>query len=276
MTRRGLSGDFWTGALVAFVATPCTGPFMAAALGSAFVLPLPAAVAVFAGLGLGIALPFLMFAYVPSLRRHLPRPGAWMERVRRWLSLPMFMTAAGLLWLLWRQARAEGLAVGVIAALICGVALWNMGRSQGNGSRKAWMPIAACLLALVCGAAVLHLRSAPNSIAVGGFSERALTSARASGKPLFVYFTADWCLSCKANEAAAIDRESVRDAFDHAGVKLLVGDWTSGDPAITRFLEQHGRSGVPLYLWYPARGGQPRVLPQILSPDLLIGLAKGA
>ena len=274
MTRRGLSGDFWTGALVAFVATPCTGPFMAAALGSAFVLPVAAAVAVFAGLGLGIALPFLLLAYVPALRSRLPRPGMWMERVQRWLSLPMFVTAAGLLWLLWRQAGVEGLTVGVVVALIFGAALWAIGRSQGRGGRAILMPVAACLLALAGGAAMLHLRSASGSVAAGGFSEAALTSARASGRPLFVYFTADWCLSCKLNEATAIDRDSVRQAFRQADVDVLVGDWTNGDPAITRFLEQHGRSGVPLYLWYPAGGGEPQVLPQILSPDLLVGLAR--
>lgn len=272
MTRRGLSGDFWTGALVAFVATPCTGPFMAAALGSAFVLPVAAAVAVFAGLGLGIALPFLLLAYVPALRASLPRPGAWMERVQRWLSLPMFLTAAGLLWLLWRQAGVEGLAVGIVVALICGAAL----RAIGRGGRSAWLPVTACLLALTGGIVALHVRSSPTFVAAGGFSEAALASARASGKPLFVYFTADWCLSCKVNEAAAIDRESVRQAFRESDVDVLMGDWTNGDPAITRFLEKHGRSGVPLYLWYPAGGGEPRVLPQILSPDLLIGLAKGA
>jgi len=276
-TSPGLKGDFWSGILVAFVATPCTGPFMATALGTALVLPPLAAMAIFAGLGLGIALPFLLLAYVPALRNRLPRPGIWMEHVQRWLSVPMFLTAAALLWLLWRQAGAEGLGIGVIAALSVGCALWWLGNRQGSSghSKAGWVASFACVAVLVGGITLLHMRAAPVSGAQGAdnaFSEPALIQARTSGKPVFLYFTADWCLSCKVNEAGAIARDEVQAAFDRAGVQTLVGDWTNGDPDITRFLEAHGRSGVPLYLWYPASGGDPVELPQILTVSTLTDL----
>lgn len=279
-TRRGLWGDFWGGVLVAFVATPCTGPFMATALGAALLLPVAAALAVFAGLGIGLALPFVLLAYIPALRRMLPRPGAWMERVQRWLSLPMLLTAAGLLWLLWRQTGAAGLALGAMVGAGVALVLWWLGRAQGRGMRLSGA-IAATACAMLIAGAVFPLRLAqvdgPRAeAAANAFSEEALAKARASGRPVFLYFTADWCLSCKVNEAGVIDRAEVQDAFRRAGVRTMVGDWTGGDPAITRFLESHGRSGVPLYLWYPAGGGAAQELPQVLTPSLLIGLTEKA
>lgn len=280
--RRGLSGDFWSGVLVAFVATPCTGPFMATALGAALVLPAIVAMAVFAGLGFGIALPFLLLAYWPALRARLPRPGPWMRRVQRWLALPMALTALALVWLLWRQAGAMGLATGLVLATLMTALLWWLGRRQRGGVHRGGFAVAgACLLAVAAGGGALALLAPEGGAAAAGtlrgdaFSTEALAKARTGGAPVFLYFTADWCLSCKVNEAAAIDRAEVRAAFDRAGARTLVGDWTRGDPAITRFLEQHGRSGVPLYLWYPAGGGAGQELPQILTPAMLVGLAEG-
>ncbi len=277
-TRRGLIGDFWSGVLVAFVATPCTGPFMAGALGAALVLPTGAALAIFAGLGLGIALPFLLLGHIPALRRALPRPGAWMERVQRWLSIPMALTALGLLWLLWRQAGIAGLGIGIAVAAVLAGLLWWLGRAQTREQRFAGLA-ALALGAVVVAAGVAALgrveRPAQAIPSANGFSEAALEKARASGKPVFLYFTADWCLSCKVNEAGAIDRAEVQAAFDKADVQVIVGDWTNGDPAITRFLESRQRSGVPLYLWYPPKATEPKELPQILTPAMLIALAQG-
>jgi len=280
-TARGLKGDFWSGVLVAFVATPCTGPFMATALGAALVLPPLAALMIFAGLGLGIAVPFLVLAYVPALRSRLPRPGAWMERLQHWLSLPMFLTAAALLWLLWRQAGSEGLVAGIVAALLVGAILWWLGSRQNGADQSGaahgkagWVASLACMAVLAGGVTLLHMRSAPvtaSGQAENAFSETALAQARASGKPVFLYFTADWCLSCKVNEAGAIERDEVKAAFEKAGVRTLVGDWTNGDPDITRFLDTHGRSGVPLYLWYTAGAEKAEELPQILTPSILLG-----
>lgn len=274
--RGGVMGAFWTGALVAFVATPCTGPFMAAAMGAALLLPLAAALAIFAGLGLGLALPFLLLAYAPALRNRLPRPGAWMGRLQKILAIPMFLTALGLAWLLGQQRGVAGMTIGLGAALILALLLWWLGTRQHRG-KGGGLVAGMAALALLAGAATALPSTAPavavNSAASVAFAVGKLDALRAADKPVFLYFTADWCLTCKANEAAAIDREDVRAAFAKAGVTVMVGDWTSADPAITRFLESQGRSGVPLYLWY-APGKDAVVLPQLLTPATLTGLVR--
>jgi DsbC/DsbD-like thiol-disulfide interchange protein/cytochrome c biogenesis protein CcdA len=268
----GRSGAFATGALAAFIATPCTGPFMGAALGAALILPAGAALAVFAGLGLGLALPFLLLGYVPALRRRLPRPGPWMARFRRILAAPMALTALGLAWILERQTGAPGLAVGLAGTAALGLILWWAGRRHG------WLPLAPALLAAGVAVALLPAPSVPARARSGGalaaepFSEARLARLRGEGRPVFVYFTADWCLTCKVNEAAILDRDEVAAAFRDKGAAVLVGDWTGGDAAIGRFLEKQGRSGVPLYLWY-APGKQAEMLPQILTVGRVRGLA---
>jgi len=271
--KGGRAGSFWTGVLVAFVATPCTGPFMGAAMGAALVLPLAAALAIFAGLGIGLALPFILLAYVPALRSRLPRPGAWMGRLQKILSVPMFLTALGLLWLLGQQRGVGGMTIGLAVALGTALLLWWLGGRQNAG--KGGGMLAGVLAAGVLAAGLFALPTqAPAAQAAAGhipFDEARLASLRAANKPVFLYFTADWCLTCKANEAAAIDRAETRAAFDKGDVTVMVGDWTNADPAISRFLERHGRSGVPLYLWY-APGKEARVLPQLLTPAMLAGL----
>ena len=274
--KGGTMGAFWTGALVAFVATPCTGPFMAAAMGAALLLPLAAALAIFAGLGLGLALPFLLLAYIPALRSRLPRPGAWMGRFQKLLSVPMFLTALGLAWLLGQQRGVSGMTIGLGAALLLALLLWWLGARQ-HGGKGGGLIAGIGALALLAGAAIALPSAAPvraeNNATSVAFAVEKLDGLRAANKPVFLYFTADWCLTCKANEAAAIDRAEVRAAFDKAGVTVMVGDWTSADPAITRFLESQGRSGVPLYLWY-APGKEAVVLPQLLTPATLTALVR--
>ena len=275
--KGGMVGAFWTGALVAFVATPCTGPFMGAAMGTALVLPLGAALAIFAGLGLGLALPFLLLAYLPALRNRLPRPGAWMGRLQRILSIPMFLTALGLAWLLGQQRGVGGMTIGLGAALALVLLLWWLGMRQRAG-RGGWLQVGVGAAILLVGAAMLLPARAPAVAAAGegavvAFDAEKLDGLRAANKPVFLYFTADWCLTCKANEAAAIERAEVRAAFEKAGVTVMMGDWTNADPAITRFLEAQGRSGVPLYLWY-APGKEAQTLPQLLTPSTLTGLVR--
>ncbi len=266
----GTQGAFWTGALAAFVATPCTGPFMGAALGAAVVLPAAAALAVFGGLGLGLALPFLLLGFVPALRRMLPRPGPWMERFQRILSVPMFLTALGLAWILGRQTGADGMALGLAAALALGLALWWAGRSSARA-----VPLALAVAAAL-GAALL-LRPAPAAsvqegpLAAEPFSEARLAQLRGEGRPVFVYFTADWCLTCKVNEEGALKRDAVAKSFAAKNVAVLEGDWTTGDAEIGRFLERHGRSGVPLYLYYPP-DNEAQILPQLLTVGRLTAL----
>jgi DsbC/DsbD-like thiol-disulfide interchange protein/cytochrome c biogenesis protein CcdA len=274
--KAGVTGAFWTGALVAFVATPCTGPFMGAAMGAALVLPVAAALALFAGLGLGLALPFLLLAYIPALRTRLPRPGPWMGTFQKILSLPMFLTALGLAWLLGQQRGVAAMTIGLGAALLLALLLWWLGVRQHRGKRGGRVVGLLSLLLLGAGAVLLPARAASLAQAQDGavpFDEARLASLRAAGKPVFLYFTADWCLTCKANEAAAIDRAETRETFAKAGVTVMVGDWTNADPAITRFLEAQGRSGVPLYLWY-APGKQPQTLPQLLTVSTLTALVR--
>jgi thiol:disulfide interchange protein len=274
----GAGGAFWTGALAAFIATPCTGPFMGAALGAALVLPTAAALTIFAGLGIGLALPFLLLGFVPALRRRLPRPGGWMETFRRVLSIPMFLTALGLAWILGRQAGVDGMTMGLAAALALAVALWWIGRRQSAG-RPGWLALAPALAVAIALIVVLPRQPAQASTAEAGgilaaepFSEARLAALQKEGRSVFVYFTADWCLTCKVNEKGAIERTEVADAFKAKQVAVLVGDWTDGDPTIGRFIESHGRSGVPLYLFYRP-GAAPQILPQVLTPSTLTALA---
>jgi thiol:disulfide interchange protein len=270
--RGGTAGAFWTGALAAFIATPCTGPFMGAALGAALVLPEAAALAIFAGLGLGLALPFLLLGFIPALRRRLPKPGPWMQRLRRILSVPMFLTALGLAWIFWRQAGGEGLLIAAAATVVLALVLWWGGR------RQAWLPLAAGAAAVAAVLAFVPVAVAPAEARAAGtldaepFSEARLAALRAAGKPVFVYFTADWCVTCKVNEKAVLERAEVEEAFRAKGVAVLVGDWTRGNGEIGRFLEAHNRSGVPLYLWY-GTGKEAEVLPQILTVSRVKALA---
>jgi DsbC/DsbD-like thiol-disulfide interchange protein/cytochrome c biogenesis protein CcdA len=266
------AGSFGTGALAAFVATPCAGPFLGAALGTALLLPAAGSVLVFAALGLGLALPFLILAFVPALRRRVPRPGPWMARLQRVLAIPMAATVAGCLWLLWRQGGVAALAVGLGATLALVGVLLVAGRGQRRGRHIGWSaPLAALFIA---GAAMLFVPTRPAAIAsvpagAAAWSEDTVRRELAAGHPVFAYFTADWCLSCKVNEAGAIERADVQAAFRKAGVRTLVGDWTNGDPAITRFIDSRQRAGVPLYLWYEPGRGEPEELPQILTTTML-------
>ena len=223
----GARGGFATGALAAFVATPCSGPFMGAALGATLALPAAAALPVFGGLGLGLALPFVAIAFLPALRSRLPQPGPWMATFRKWMALPMAVTALALAWLLWQQLSTDRADQAATAS--------------GNSA---------------------------------SFTPAALAAARAADRPVFVNFTADWCITCKVNEQTSIARAEVQTAFAKAGVVQLTGDWTRGDPAITRALAAQGRNSLPLYLWYAPGATQPVVLPQILTPALLIARAE--
>ena len=248
--RGGIADSFGTGALAAFIATPCSAPFMASALGAALLLPPGQGLLVFAALGLGLALPFLALGWFPALRSRLPRPGAWMVTLQRILSIPMFITALGLAWVLGRQVGIDGMALGLGAVLVLALGLWWVGRRQHEGNSRSWLPLLpVAFLSLGVAAVVPAVTSAPAAAAasqlVEPFSEARLAELRARGTPVFVDFTADWCLTCKVNEKAAIERTATRAAFARHGVVTLVGDWTRGDPAITRFLAGHGRNSIP-------------------------------
>jgi len=280
ITRAGGRGSaFATGLLAAFVATPCTGPFMAAAMGAALLLPVPQALLLFAALGLGLALPFLLLGWVPPLRRLLPRPGGWMNTFKKIMAVPMGLTALALLWLAL-QLGGSGFAAlaGLLAAALVGLLAYVGLRQHGGRSGvPAFLAggaalVLASVLALPAVYETQKSSSGESLLAAQPFSAAALAEARAEGRPVFLWFTADWCLTCKVNESVAIEREATRDAFEKAGVVPMVGDWTRRDPAITRFLTAQGAAGVPLYLWY-APGAEGEQLPQVLTPDSLVSLA---
>ncbi len=270
-------GSFGTGLLAAFVATPCTGPFMAFALGAALVIEPFHGVLVFVALGLGLALPFLLVGFVPALRRRLPRPGAWMARFRRWMAVPMGLTSVALVWLLWHIGGGSWLGYVLALGGVTLVGLALAGQMQKRARQGVGLAVAALAALIGIGLAFLPRPAAgpeqgDSLLSPTAYSEAALAQARASGRPVFVWFTADWCVTCKVNERLAIERRATARAFEKAGVVALRGDWTRPDPEISRMLTQQGAAGVPLYLWY-SPGEEAQQLPQVLTPDLLQELA---
>ncbi len=272
--RGGHAGSFATGALAVLVATPCTAPFMAAAVGAALAMPPAATLAVFAALGLGLAAPQLALGLFPGLARLLPRPGPWMERLRGALAFPMYGAAAWLAWVLSQQAGPEGLALLLAGAVLIGFAAWALGEAQrGDGWRVA-RP-AALVAALGAAALLPALAAAPAPAALPeaeteNWSAARVQALQAEGRPVFVNLTAAWCITCQANERLVLRSGAVRAAFAARNVAGLKGDWTRGDAAIGALLRQHGREGVPLYLLYPAGGGPPVLLPELLTEAVVL------
>ena len=283
VTRSGSkSSAFSTGLLAAFVATPCTGPFMAAALGGALLLPWEQALLLFAALGFGLALPFLAIGCVPALRCRLPKPGPWMNRFRKIMAIPMGLTALALAWLTWRVGGwgFALLALGVAGLAVALLAIAGPRQWTGRMRRPAYGILGAvamvALVPLLWRSYDPPAASAESLLDPAEYSEAALAEARASGRPVFLWFTADWCLTCKVNESVAIEREVTREAFEDAGVIAMRGDWTRRDAEITRFLTEQGAAGVPLYIWYPPGGGEGEQLPQVLTPGALVELTESS
>ena len=269
--REGLSGSFFTGVLAVVVASPCTVPFMGTALGYAVTQPAPLALVVFATLGLGLALPFLLIGFFPRLAAFLPRPGAWMETFKQAMAFPLYLTVVWLVWVLARQTDVNVAALVLVGLVLVSFALWLWPRDS-LGARA--LKIAALLAAAVL---LMALQKKPEAGAASVappamgevWSEERVAQLRAEGRTIFVDFTADWCLTCKVNERVALHNERVLQAFGERKVAYLVADWTRNDPAITQALARFNRPGVPLYLVY-VNGGEPKLLPQILTPDLVI------
>lgn len=244
---------------------------MAAALGAALVLPVPAALGIFAGLGLGMALPFVLIGFVPRFRAMLPKPGAWMVTFRRIMAIPMGLTALALVWLLSRQTGMTGVLIGLGGMTLLAAMLWFWRRQFVSPAL-----LGAAMVALAgLGWPVLPAKPPSSASALPGtetFSPARLAALRAEGRPVFLYFTADWCVTCKVNERTAIARDETIAHFKARNIAVMVGDWSRPDPVITRFLEEQGRSGVPLYLYYAPGQRAPQILPQVLTPALLTGL----
>lgn len=281
----GAAGAFFTGVLAVVVAAPCTAPFMAFALGAALLMPWPMALAVFLMLGLGLALPYVLISLSPRLLSRLPRPGPWMETLRNLLAFPMYGAALWLAWVYGRQT-SDALALLFGAGLMLALALWLWGRSQAAPGKGRLAAIAAALSLLAAlGLGVLAARAAPAStdgaassahLPSQPWSEQAVQAALAEGRPVLVNFTADWCVTCKINEGAALSSPRTAEAMQAAKAVYLVGDWTRRDDAITAELQRHGRSGVPLYLLYAPGRTAPRILPQLLTEGTVVDALKDA
>jgi thiol:disulfide interchange protein len=274
--RPGYGGSFFTGALLAVAATPCTAPFMGVATGFALTQPPPTALAVFAALGLGLALPYLVLSLVPAWRRLLPRPGPWMERLKQLLAFPLYATVAWLVWVVSEQAGPRG-TVAVLAGLVCiAFAAWLHGIARAASPTRRRLATAAAMASVSAAVALGPLAMgatapAPSAAAAGAvrwepWSARRLAEARADGKPVFVNFTAAWCITCLVNERVALRSPAVAEAFARKGVVYLKADWTNRSAEIAAALEAFGRTGVPLYVLYP-----PHAEPTVLTPLLTEG-----
>lgn len=279
-TDNGYRGSFFTGVLAVAVASPCTAPFMGTALGYALAQPAAIALSVFLALGLGLALPFLLIGFFPRLGAFLPRPGAWMEIFKQLMAFPLYLTVVGLLWVLGGLTDRDGMTIAMVGLTLIALALWLWHRNGWfvNAVKAACVILAIALLAapqirLRAAASAADADAASAAAAHEPWSEQKVADLRAQGKTVFVNFTADWCITCKVNERVALASSSVAQAFAANDVSWLEGDWTRNDPAITQLLTQFDRSGVPLYLVY-VKGGEPKVLPQLLTPRIVVDALK--
>jgi thiol:disulfide interchange protein DsbD len=277
--RPGYAGSFVAGALATVVATPCTAPFMATALGYALTQPAPVALVVFEALGLGLALPFLVLSVVPGWAKLVPRPGAWMRRLEQLLALPLYATVGWLVWVLSQQVERTGLAACLAGLAVVAVAAWRHERTR-HATGAARLAARAVTAAGVVGALTLALTMASprtnDALASDGevYVPARLAELRGRGVPVFVNVTAAWCITCLVNERVVLRTPAVMDGFARKGVVTLRADWTNRAPEIARMLASYERSGVPLYLLYPrSRNGAmlgPTVLPQILTERMVL------
>jgi thiol:disulfide interchange protein DsbD len=284
--------SFLSGVLATVVATPCTAPFMGAALGWAILQPPIETMLVFTALGAGMALPYVILSLSPALIDRLPAPGRWMETLKQLLAFPLLGTVVWLAWVFGLQTGVDGLAGLLIALLLIGLLLWTLNWRRGierrGGARLAagLVSVAVAVLAGVTlvrasrlapafGAAAEYVSGADlapegDSVRWAEWSPRVESEIRSAGRPLLVDFTAAWCLSCKVNERLVLNTAEVAAAFEEHGLALLKADWTRRDPEITRALAELGRNSVPVYALYPAGEGDPVLLPSVLTKEIVL------
>jgi len=263
--KSGAAGSFFTGALAVIVATPCTAPMMAGAVGYALAAPAAVTVAVFMALAIGFALPFLLIAYVPGLLSKLPKPGPWMVRFKEILAFPMFAAAIWLVWVLSLQAGEDGVLYVLAAMLSAGFAIWCFKRK--NGLSKSLGAIA------IIAAIALPVSIFPEQVNLAhetdAWSASRVSELQAEGRPIFVDFTAAWCVTCKVNEKVVLDQERTKKLFQETNTAFLIADWTNKNDVIAQELATYGRAGVPLYLVYHQNSVKPVILPQVLTYDVI-------
>jgi thiol:disulfide interchange protein len=287
-SREGYGGAFFQGLLATVLATSCTAPLLGAALGFALSQPGPIVLLMFGAVAFGMATPVLLLTANPGWMKYLPRPGGWMERVKQ---ITGFVLLGTVLWLLWIVGQMRGVdAIIWCGGLLLGLAIaaWLFGAfvtpvSAPKTRRRALVAIAVILAAVgvLTVRQISHTEKAPeaiagaplegNAIAWEKFTPARLDTALAEGRPIFIDFTADWCVNCKFNERTVLDSDDVRASLKTRGFLALKGDWTRNDPDITRMLKKFQRAGVPLYLVYPAGGGTPQVLPELLTKQIVLG-----
>lgn len=286
--KAGLSGSFFTGVLATIVAAPCTAPFMAAALGYALVQPPHTGLLIFALLGLGLATPYLLLSFVPAFQKILPKSGAWMNTFKQALAFPMLASSAWLVWVLSQQAGPMGVLGILFGGLSITFGLWLL---RHRPTHKIWRFIITiiALMAFTGAIGFLPVQRTPlpldkmvtDTEQFGSvYSEEALSDALKGNDPVFVEMTAAWCITCKVNHKTSINIDSTKQLFNYFNVTYMIGDWTNQNPVITKFLNDYGRNGVPIYVFYGARHKdtglrpEPQVLPQVLTPGTIRALFK--
>lgn len=275
--REGHMGSYFTGLLAVIVATPCTAPFMGAAIGTALTAPALLCLAIFIAMGLGLAFPYALLGIFPRVARALPRPGVWMLRLRQAMAFPMYASAAWLVWVLTQQAGDAGLMLVLAGAVLVSFAAWIYGVGQHGGGRGILSRgvATAALIGALAMLPALQDTEAPVATAAEKtstlpFTNARLESLRKQGKPVFVNMTAAWCITCLVNERTTLSTTRVQEAFERGGVTYLKGDWTNRDPEISAYLRSFNRDGLPFYAFYPAGGGEPVILPPVLTESIVL------
>lgn len=271
-------GSFGTGVLAVFVATPCAAPFMGTALGYGLLNPAPVTMAVFLVMGAGMASPFLLLGFYPALGRFLPKPGPWMVMFRRFLAFPLYAASAWLLWVLAAQEGSPALAIGFACILLIALAAWLSGEAERQPRLLNWSRILIVFTLLFAGIAVykispVHLEQKNlESIKWLPYDSEKIEEYRAQGVPVFIKFSAKWCLTCLLNEKTAFASGAVAQDFRKKGVAAFSADWTTRNDDITAALESFGRGGIPLYVYYAPHTSEPVILPQVITENTVLDL----
>jgi len=286
--RGGLLGSALTGALAIIVATPCSAPFMASAVGYALTQPPAVSVVIFFALALGFAAPFTLISFFPLLARVLPAPGAWMLTLKQGLAFPMLGAVGWLIWVLERQAGSAALAAILGCCLLLSFAAWLYGMAQKRrmmGQRHWVLHLATAVFVLLIVPPLLNLKSAAPAAEEAESAEAAAAVAwtpqnvdaiKGQGKPILVNFTASWCITCQVNDRTSLSTQAVKSAMARTSTIYMVADSTKYNPDVEQALSDFGRGGLPLYVVYPANGGKPVVLPQVLTPRIVISALEQA
>ena len=282
-SRGGLVGSALTGALAIIVATPCSAPFMASAVGYALTQPPLVSLVIFISLALGFAAPFTLISFFPVLARILPKPGAWMITLKQGLAFPMLGAVGWLIWVLERQAGSSALAAILACCLLFSFAAWLYGMAQKRrmmGQRHVVMHVATAFFLALVMVPLLNLNSfasapaetetASQAAAAVAWSPQNVDALKGQGKPILVNFTASWCITCQVNDRTSLSTQAVKAAMARTSTIYMVADSTKYNPDVEQALSDFGRGGLPLYVVYPADGGKPVVLPQVLTPGIVI------